>query len=200
MNDKNETERKLSRQEAHDLSMIIKDRTKVLKAHADEQAAVYISEFEQQLAQLYGWADGEVWRQAGERANEVIASANEVIKRKCEELGIPAGFAPTLTLDWTGRGAQGVKNRQAELRRVAKVKVEAMLKTTLTQIERQSLDLRTHVVKASAISPQANAFLESLAPVEETMRALSIGEIEKAIEDQKAGTRFAGLIYREPYE
>ena len=34
-----EQPRKLSRNETHDLSMIIKDRTKVLRAHAEEQAA-----------------------------------------------------------------------------------------------------------------------------------------------------------------
>jgi hypothetical protein len=38
--------RQLSRQETHDLSMIIKDRTKVLKAHVDEQAARVMRPYE----------------------------------------------------------------------------------------------------------------------------------------------------------
>lgn len=43
----------LSRSETHDLSMIIKDRTKVLKAHAEAQAAQRLADFEQHMATVY---------------------------------------------------------------------------------------------------------------------------------------------------
>ena len=48
--DADEPSRKLSRNETHDLSMIIKDRTKVLRAHAEEQAAACMADFERQMA------------------------------------------------------------------------------------------------------------------------------------------------------
>ena len=46
-------DRPLSRQETHDLGMIIKERAKVLKAHADAQAAACLADFEQKLAAEY---------------------------------------------------------------------------------------------------------------------------------------------------
>src|SRR5215468_4862422 len=55
---------KLNRQETHDLSMIIKDRTRVLRAHAEEQAAACLADFENTLASVYTWDHDATWKQA----------------------------------------------------------------------------------------------------------------------------------------
>ena len=190
--------KKLSRQEAHDIGMIIRDRAKVLRTHAEEQAAAYRLEAEEQIAELFQWADNDIFRKASEIGGEVISGATELIAKKCEALGIPTEFAPGLALDWTNRGANAINKRKEELRRAARLKIDAMLKASITQIDQEALEHRTKVVQNSALSAEAAAFIDSFKPIEEKMKQLSIDEIEKAVEDQKltGRERFANLIYQ----
>ena len=74
--------RKLSRNETHDLGMIIKDRAKVLKAHVEHQSAVVLADFEKQLAAVYSFDQDEVWKEATERAVKVVAEAQEKIAKR----------------------------------------------------------------------------------------------------------------------
>ncbi len=55
-----------------------------------------------------------------------------------------------------------------------------MTKAAITKIEKQALDLHTQVVGMGLLSADAKMFLESLAPIEESMRALDFGEIERS--------------------
>jgi len=176
--------RQLSRSETHDLSMIIKDRTKVLKAHADEQEAVCLADFERKLAAVYSWDQDEVWKAAAEEARRVVEDAQTKIADRCVELGIPKSFAPRIGLSWQERGENALAARRTELRRVAKGQIEAMKRAVLTKIEKQSLDLRTQVVSMGVVSADAKLFLESLAPVEDAMQSLDFTQIEHRLEEE----------------
>jgi hypothetical protein len=180
-----EKPRQLSRTETHDLSMIIKDRTKVLRAHADEQSAACMADFEKKLAAEYSWDDDDTWKKAADEALAAAAAAQQIIAERCKAMGIPKTFAPRLEVSWSGRGENALAQRRGELRRVAKTSIEAMHKATLTKIERQSLDLRTQVVSMGLLSDAAKLFLESLAPIEENMRALDFAEVEKRLEREQ---------------
>jgi hypothetical protein len=177
-----ELSRKLSRHETHDLSMIIKDRTKVLRAHADEQAAACLADFEQKLAAVYTFDQDEIWKAATEAALKVVSAGNAEIAKRCEALGIPKTFAPSLEATWCGRGENALASRRAELRRVAQTRIEAMKKAAITKIEKQGLDMRTQVVAMGLLSTEAKVFLESLTPVDEAMRTLDFSEIEQTLE------------------
>lgn len=177
--------RKLSRTETHDLGMIIKDRTKVLKAHAEDQAAACLADFEKNLAATYSWDQDEIWRAAAEEAQQVAADCQKRVAERCETLGIPKTFAPAIGVTWQSRGENAVAARRNELRRVAKTSIDAMKKAAITKIEKQSLDLRTQVVAMALLSPEARMFLESLAPVEEAMRALDFAAVEQKLEKEQ---------------
>lgn len=177
--------RQLSRSETHDLSMIIKDRTKVLRAHAEEQAAACMADFEKKLAAIYSFDQDEIWKEAAERAKEIARESAKRIADRCEELGIPRTFAPSLEIYWQGRGENGSAARRSELRRVAKTSIEAMTKAAITKIEKQSLGLRTQVVAMGLLSEDARVFLESLAPVEDAMRELDFAEIERKLDRER---------------
>jgi hypothetical protein len=176
---------KLSRNETHDLSMIIKDRTKVLRAHAEEQAAACMADFERQMAASYTFDQDEVWQRATQEAQRVVLESQATIAKRCKELGIPASFAPSISASWQGRGENMLASRRAELRRVAQTSITAMTKAAITKIEKQALDLRTQVVGMGLLSADAKLFLESLAPIEENMRALDFAEIEKRLEKEQ---------------
>ena len=176
---------RLSRTETHDLSMIIKDRVKVLRAHAEEQAAACLADFETKIAAIYSFDQDEIWKKAAEQAQQVTAESQKVIAKRCKTLGIPAIFAPSITVSWQGRGENRSAERRAELRRVAKASIEAMTKAAVTKIEKQALDLRTQVVGMGLLSPDAKLFLESLAPIDDSMRALDFSEIERKLDKEQ---------------
>jgi hypothetical protein len=165
--------------------MIIKERTKVLKAHAEQQATACMAQFEKQLAANYSWDQDETWKQAAERAQAVVKACQETIAQRCEELGIPKTFAPAIGLSWVGRGENMMAQRRAELRRVAKTSIEAMTAAAVTKIEKQGLDLRTQIVAMGLLSPEAKMFLESLAPIEEAMTQIDFVEVEKKLEREE---------------
>ena len=154
----------LSRNETHDLGMIIKDRAKVLRAHAEEQAAACLADFEKKLSSVYSWDDDETWRRAAEDAQAAAEAAQEIIADRCKELGIPKTFAPSISVLWQGRGENALRQRQVELRRVAKTSIEAMTRAAITKIEKQSLELRTQVVAMGLLSAEAKMFLEVARP------------------------------------
>ena len=175
---------RLSRTEMHDLGMILKDRTKVLRAHAEEQAAACLADFEKKLAAVYEFDQDEVWKAAAEEALKVVRASQDVIAKRCEQLGIPRTFAPQISASWQGRGENALALRRAELRQVAKTSIAAMTKAAITKIEKQGLELRTQVVAMGLLSDAAKVFLESLAPVDEAMRALDFAEIEKKLDGE----------------
>lgn len=165
--------------------MIIRDRAKVLKAHVDHQAAVVLADFEAKMAKEYSFSDDVIWKKAAEEALAAVKAAEEIVAQRCEEMGIPRSLSPHIDVYWRGRGADAIKERQAELRRAAKAKIDEMSKKAVLKIERQSLDLRTQVVAMGLLSDEARLFLESLATVDEAMQMLDFKAIEQpVIEDQ----------------
>ncbi len=179
---------RMSRQEAHDLGMLIKERSRVLKAHAEEQAAVLLADFEAKLAAEYKFDDDETWKRATAEAMEIVRIGNEKIAARCEKMGIPKQFSPSLELSWKGRGENLMSRRRGELTRIAKSQIDAMHKAAVTRIERQSLDLRTQVISMGMLSASGKLFLESVAPVEEAMRSLDFKDIQRQL-DVETGKR-----------
>jgi hypothetical protein len=174
--------RKLSRNETHDLGMIVKERTKVLKSHIESEGARLLADFERQIAAKYEWDQDEVWKAAAEEALKEAQKAQEKIAARCEALGIPRTFAPGLSISWHQRGENSAKERRTELRSVAKSAVKAMMAEAAVKVEREALDLRTQIVALGLLSPDAQVFLQTLRPVEQAMHALEFGDIEKRLE------------------
>jgi hypothetical protein len=155
---KEEPPRKLSRNESHDPSMIIKDRSKVLRAHAEEQAAACMADFERQMATVYTFDQDEVWQKAAREAQRVVQESQDTIAKRCKQLGIPSAFAPSISASWQGRGENMLVARRTELRRVAQTSIATMTKAAITKIEKQALDLCTQVVGMGLLSPDAKMF------------------------------------------
>lgn len=176
---------RLSRQEAHDLGQIIKDRARVLEASTEEQGAAHMADFERQISTEYKFDQDEIWEKAARESAQVVAAANEKIIERCKALGIPASFAPRIELSWANRGQNLMASRRDELRRAAKMAVEAMKRAAVTRIRKQSLDLRTQVVSAGMLSADGTLFLESLAPIEESMQSIEFKVIAERLDSEK---------------
>lgn len=170
----------MTKAERDDLAKLVRRREKIAKADADRLAAEMLAEFELQVATDYRINDDDVWAQAHAAAEEAIAAADAAVAARCQELGIPQRFRPSIDVYWYSRGEHAAKDRVAELRRVAKSRLDANAKAAKVEIERHSVDIQTQLVARGLESAEAREFLASMPSAEQLMPALTVLEIETA--------------------
>lgn len=178
---------KMTKSERVELGQLIRKRERVMKSLAAERAANMLAEFDAQSAAIYSYDQDEIWKKSTEEAEKVVAEANKTIAARCQELGIPKEFAPSLSFGWYERGQNAVASRRAELRRMAKSRIAAIEKEALTKIERLSLTAQTEVIANGLESAAARRFLEKMPELESLMPAINAAEL-KQIQDAKSKT------------
>jgi len=172
----------MTRGERGELLSLIKKRERVMRATATERSAALLAEYDQQSAKIYHWDEDETWAKARAAGEAAIEKANEQITARYLKLGIPAEFAPSLQLYWSGRGQNQVTQRRAELRRAAKSKIEALETQALAHIEKLSLQAQTEIIAHGLESAAAKAFLDAMPAIEKLMPRLEANEIEQLID------------------
>src|SRR5262249_28259836 len=146
---------------------LISKREKAQKAAAMLRSAEILADFENQMASEFNFDDDAVWAEATKAAEAEVAKAQARIAARCQELGIPARFAPGLNLVWHSRGYDNsVKQRREELRRVAETRIEAIEQAALVKIEEGSVDALTKLTLGALETEEAGKFIDSLPTVE----------------------------------
>jgi hypothetical protein len=173
---------RMTRFEREDLLKIARMHAKVAKADAVSRSAKLRAEFEAQLAAEYDYDDDETWRKAHAAAFAAAEQAQDIVARRCEELGIPRRFAPSLHLHWYRRGENGVKSRRAELTRVAHSKIHQLEKEAKLAIDRASVETQTKLLASALESAEAQAFLAAMPTAAQLMLLVSLQEVRKEIE------------------
>jgi hypothetical protein len=137
-----------------------------------------VADFENQLASEFRFDDDAVWAEAAKAAQTEIERVQKRIAARCQELGIPDRFAPSLQLLWCNRGYDNmVEKRRKELRHVAQARVAAIEQDAVVKIEIASIEAQTEIATAGLESDAARAFVAKLPTVESLMPALSYQEI-----------------------
>lgn len=181
----------MTKGERTELGQLIRKREKVMRAQAQERSAALLAEFDVQSAKIHHWDEDAIWARAKDEAEKAVEEARLSVAARCEKLGIPVEFAPTLQLTWYGRGHNAVADRRAELRRAAKSKIDALEKEAITKIERLSLEAQTQVIASGLESEAAKTFLNSMPSMDALMPPVEIGEIQSLIEAKHAERRHA---------
>jgi hypothetical protein len=170
---------KLTRAEQTDLLRVIRGRERVAKAAVAERAAALRTDFEAQISKRYRFDDNAIWSAAMEAAKRAADEARATIDAECERLGIPPEFRPGIERPhWYGRGENSVRERRAELRRLAYAQIEEAERRAKLQIERTSVQAQSEVI-ATGLSATAKVFLDSLPSVETLMPALELERVEQ---------------------
>jgi hypothetical protein len=178
----------MTKSEREDFRRLINNREKVLKTAAKQRSAELLAEFEQQVASEYSYNQDHIWEKAVAAAGAAVAEAQAIVEKRCEELGIPARFAPSIRLNWRERGEHAIKDRVVELRKVAATRIAAIEKAACSQIELQCLNAQTEVLGHGLSSPAAREFLQQLPPINTMMPALDFSQIEGML-DARMGER-----------
>jgi hypothetical protein len=170
----------MTKAERDALAKLVRRREKLAKVDVDRVAAERLADFEQQMASIYAPADDARWAKIHASAREVVRDADEALAQRCCELGIPERFRPELGLHWYERGENASASRRAELRAVAKTRIDAMAKAAKHEIERQSIAVQTDLVAGGLRSEEARAFLAAMPTAEALVGAApSVLEIEE---------------------
>jgi hypothetical protein len=164
--------------EREDLQRLIRQREKVLKSAATQRSADMIADFENQMGQQYSFDDDRVWSEATKIADAAVAKAQEQIRVRCREIGIPDRFAPSLSLEWHHRGYGNLlKSRREELRKMAVTAIAAQEQKAKVQIELSCLEAQTNLAVSGLASDAARGFIEALPSIGDLMPLLSFAEV-----------------------
>jgi hypothetical protein len=167
----------MNKGEREALQVLIRQRERVLKSAAKQRSSELLADFENQLGSIYSYDNDATWAEAARLAKQEVAKAQTKIAARAAELGIPKDFAPKLSAEWYGRGANAVKQRRTELRVMAKTRIAAIEAKAIVEIEMQSVEAQTQIAQSGLTSEAASQFLERLRPVEELMPTLSFEEV-----------------------
>lgn len=159
----------MTRRERDDLAKLVRQRARVEKEMAEQRKAELLAEFEMQVATYYPFDNDETWAEVKSIVEVEIATANARVRERNRELGIPDEFAPSIEIGWRPGGQQLCVERVRELRRLAKVRLEAMEKAARTQIELRSVEVQTRLVAAGLSSTAAQEFLAALPSARDLM-------------------------------
>jgi hypothetical protein len=180
----------MTKSEREDLLRLVRQQEKVSKTHAKQRAAEMLAEFERQVSAIYHFDQDETWAEAKRIAEEAVINANGLIAERCQQLGIPNQFAPSLREYWFSRGQNATKERRDELRKLAIAKIAALESAARSEIERRGLEAATEIVAHGLESGTARAFLERF-KVQELMPSLNVGEVENLLKDKSKNGRFS---------
>jgi hypothetical protein len=171
----------MTRAEREDLLKVARVRAKVAKADAGARSAKLKAEFEAQLAAEYSYDDDAIWQRAHAAARTAAQEAQHIVARRCEALGIPGRFAPSLHLQWYHRGENAVKSRRQELTKVAHSKIDQLEKEAKLEIDRASAETQTRLLAAGLESAEAQAFLEAMPTAAQLMPPVNLQDVRKQI-------------------
>lgn len=173
---------RMTKAERADLLSLIRKRERVMKTMAAERSAEMMAEFEAQSAKIYTFNDDAIWAKAQEDARAAVTTAQALIEERCKALGIPAEFAPSLNVEWHGRGQNAFAWRMAELRRAAKKRIEAIEAEAVSRIERLGLDAQAELLSQGLDTDAAHAFLNAAkSDMASFMPSLKVADVEKMI-------------------
>ncbi|MGH3844382.1 MAG: hypothetical protein ACRDS0_23485 [Pseudonocardiaceae bacterium] len=179
MSDTDPTAR-MTRTERDQLAKLINRRARLARQDIETRQAELLADVEAQLAAHYS-SRHKAWADITKRAEKAVADADAEIAARCRELGIPENFRPSIGTNWYGRGENADRERRAELRKVAKTKLEASARNGKLEIERSALELYTQLVAGALESAESQAFLATMPTVEALMPRLALSELESSL-------------------
>ena len=167
----------MTKSERTELSRLMRDRAKVAKDEIESHAGRVLVNIEAQLAATYP-EDHAAWADITEHARRVIAEADTQIAQRCRELGIPERFRPSINYSWYNRGENAMKDRRAELRKVAQTELVARVKAAKNTIDRRAVDLRTQLAAGMLESSQAKDFLNAMPSIDDLVPPITLDDLK----------------------
>lgn len=167
----------MTKTERRELATLARKRAKLLKAGLAERRATIMADFEGQLATIYTPDDDAAMKRLYSAADAAVEEAKAQLRERCEELGIPERFAPSLSLYWHGRGRNALGKRRSELRTVVRTRLDALEKKAKHEIDEACLDTETRLIEGGLTTDAAREFLADMPSPDDLMPTMDLSEI-----------------------
>jgi hypothetical protein len=190
----NTNQQRMTKSELDTIGRALRARVKAAKASIIALGPKLKAEFEVQLAVSYPASGDPVWKVALHEVYECYIVQQKVVEERCEELGIPKRFCPTLTppgwSDGWRTSCADFKDYRAEMRRLAATQIDDMLKSRLAQLELDSANIQFELMSNGCVTDAAKDFMARLPSIEQLIPPLKVSEVEALVE----GTRTHGKL------
>jgi hypothetical protein len=194
---------RMTARERSELAALLRRRAKVARTAVAHVKAERLAQFETQLATEFA-AEDERFRDLVRYASDAAQRADAELQRRCQEMGVPERFRPTLRVSWSSRGENALAERRAELRRVALARADADAKAAIEHIEASAVRAEEDLLREGLTTGAAHAFLERLPTPEALMPPLEVHGLLQALPghhfDQPASEAYGRYIFRDTWK
>ena len=123
-------------------------------------------------------ADDEKWTHATTLARQAVEEADATLARICAENGIPDRFRPRIVANWYSRGETADPKRRAELRTLARARVDASRQEGYHLIEKWQAEAQTRILTGTLESDAAKAFLDAMPSAESLLLDFTAAQLD----------------------
>jgi hypothetical protein len=162
--------------ERSDLQSLAKMNARVSKADVDAVVADRVADFERGLQREWSAQELQVQDLMTE-VNERVQAINDEITRRCDDLDIRPELRPQMLAGLMTRRHLS-KDRETELRRLARAELEAAGKRAKVEIDRQTASICGEIVASGLSSSEAHAMLGRVETPQQLVPEVSMRELE----------------------
>jgi hypothetical protein len=178
-------EKRISKSELETIGRALRANVKAAKNTIAALGPKLKAEFEVQLMATYPASGDPVWQDALQKVYKEYEIQEERVRERCKELGIPQRFWPRLSPpgwrdSWQSQCAD-FKDLRAEMRRLAGIQIDDMLKSRLAKLELDSANIQFEMATHGCITDAAKEFLRKLPKIDEMVAPVGVSEIEALI-------------------
>ena len=148
----------MTRTERNDLISLARRRARVAKQDAKVRAATLTAKVEEQLSAVFKSEDDR-WNDARRRVQAEVEAMNQRIAAQLLAEGLPERLHPRAEMGWSGRGENARASRRAELRLLAKARINEQLQTAVAEIERSTVQLEADMLAVTSGAEARNYLL-----------------------------------------
>jgi hypothetical protein len=171
------TSERMNKADRDALMRVARERARQAEREVDARAKTLYAEVINEITAEYDTRDA-LWSDAVVIAEEAATKANELIARRCAELGVPSGEAPRLELGWHKRGPSfSDRERRAELHKLAQARLDALVQTAKTTVLGNALDIEERLILGGLGSAEARAVLALMPTAVQLMPPLCIEDL-----------------------
>jgi hypothetical protein len=175
---------RMKQSEIKHVSQALRARVKAARATIIALGPKLKANFEVEVSRRYPARGDAVWLDAMEKLDRATKEQRARVAERCEELGIPHRFRPTIAgphwSDW--HDSYAYKSLRAELCRVANLQIDDMLKTRLAEMERDSADIQFEIASQGCLTDAAKEFMAKLPSIDALIPAITMEEVQALIE------------------
>lgn len=177
---------RMTKAEMDVISRALKAKVKAATNAILALAPKLLAEFEVQLSVEYPPSGDPVWMDALNRVYKEYEIQRAIVEARSKELRIPERFRPHLVEPGWASSWKSVtpdfRDYRAEMRRLASIQIEDMIKSRLALLERDHADIQYELAVHGCVTEASKQFLAALPSIESLIPKLKVSEVEAMIE------------------